>query len=114
MVQPGLDRARAKARKQRHRDGAKLEYGEKRDEGFRQVRHVDRDHVAAADAELAQRLCQTTNVAVEFAIGQLALLAGMLALPDQEGLVPDRRVAVFVDAIQNDIGGAADAPSCPW
>jgi hypothetical protein len=113
MVQAGLNRAWAEPREQRHHNRAQLQGREESDEGLRQVRHVDRDHVAPGNAEVAQSLCQPANFMVEFGESQRAPLAFVLAFPDQECLVPHRGPAVPVNAVQDNVGGAADAPARP-
>ena len=113
VLQARDQRLRTEAREQRHDDGANLQDREEGDEGFRQVGHVDAHHVALAHAHLPERAGEPAGFGVELGVAERALLIRILALPHQEGLVPHRRAAVAVDAVEHDVGGAADAPARP-
>ena len=113
VAQSSRQRLRPETREQRHQDRAELQHREERDIGLGQVRHVQADDVAAAEAERAQPAGEAADLGIEFAIAETALLGRVLAFPDQEGLFPDRAAAMAVEAIQHDVGGAADAPARP-
>ena len=113
VVETGFYGARTEAGEQRHRDRADLQDGKECGKRLGQIRHVNRDHVALADSEPAQGLRQPIDVIGKFPVGQSALLAPILTLPDQERLLPDRRAAMLVNAIEDDVGGAADTPARP-
>ncbi len=88
VAQARRQRHRPEAGEQRHQDRADLQHREERDVGLRQVRQVERDDVAAADAERSQRAGEPAHLAIELGISQRALLGRVLALPDQERSVP--------------------------
>ena len=113
VVEAGLDRAGAESGEQRQDDCADLQRCEESDESLGQVRHVDSNHVATTYAETAQSLCEPPDLAVELPVSQRALLALVFAFPEQKRLVPHRGSPVLVDAVQDDVGGAAHAPARP-
>ena len=90
---------------------------------FRIAKNATKSRAGSACRSRPRRPCQSracasacanrVDVTVKFPVGQRALLALVLTFPDQERLVPDRRAAMLVDAIENDVGGAADAPVRP-
>src|SRR6185312_2862181 len=113
MVEARQDGSGTETREQRHHDRADLEDRKESNKGFGQVGYVDRNHIALADTELNQRPCKAIDLTGKFPVAHRPLLALVLALPDQERLVPDRRAAMPVDAVEDDVGGSADTPSRP-
>ncbi|CCK16116.1 hypothetical protein BN136_2126 [Cronobacter universalis NCTC 9529] len=61
--------------------------GEHRHGGFRHHRHIDGDHIAFLNAEIGQRVCEAADIAVEFAIADVFALGGVVAFPDDGGLI---------------------------
>ena len=113
VIEARLDRLWTEAGEEWHHNRADLQDCEERDKRLRQIGHVDRDDIALADVKLEKALRETPDLVRERPIGQMLLFAAVLAFPDQEGPIPCRRVAVPVDAVENDICGAADAPARP-
>ena len=91
-----MDRADARAR-------------EHRDRQLGNQRQVDRDAVAALDAERLQHVRELTDLAVEIAVGQRAAVA-WLAFPDDRRLVAARSANVPIDAVDAGVERAADEP----
>ena len=113
IVQAGHDGLRPEARKQGHQHGANFQYGKEGDEGLRQVGQVQADPVALADVQRLQGPGQAADFGIKLAVAQGLAVFRVFTLPDQEGLLPHRRAAVPVQAVEHDVGGAADAPACP-
>ena len=70
---------------------------------------VERDAVAALDAERLEDVGEGTDLAVEVPVGQRPPVA-RLALPDEGGLVAARGTDVPIEAVGADIELAADEP----
>jgi hypothetical protein len=113
-LQAGHQRLRPEAAEQRHQHRTELEHREEGDEGLGQVGHEQADHVALADAQVgASAPARRATSASNSAVAQRAPFGRVFAFPDEEGLPPARRAAVAVQAVQHDVGGAADAPVGP-
>ena len=107
------DRVRRETAEHHHVDGAHARAGEHRDHGFRDHRQVDRDPIALAHTELAQRIGQLAYARMQVAIADaLGRQLRVVVLEDQRGLVATRgQVAVeAVDArVELAVGVPADA-----
>ena len=57
---------------------------------FRHHRHIDSDHVAFFNAFIQQDVGKAAHVAVQFFIGNVFALRGIIAFPDNRRLVPAR------------------------
>src|SRR3546814_20094353 len=77
--------------------------------GFRNHRHVDGDAVALLDAARLQGIGEAADVLEELTIGDVLLLGGAVALPDDGGVVQLGR-QVTVDAVVAGVGGAVGVP----
>src|SRR3546814_20465101 len=73
--------------------------------GFRNHRHVDGDAVALLDATRLQGIGEAAAVLEELAIGDVLVLGGAVALPDDGGVVLLGR-QVTVDAVVAGVGVA--------
>src|SRR5438270_670349 len=71
---------------------------QQRNRKFGRHSHVDCDAIAAFDSEALQHVREPLHLIVQFAIGQLADLAG-LALPERRDLVSSRSYCVAVNAV---------------
>ena len=83
--------------------------GEHRDRQLRDHRHVDRDPVARADAELLERVGRLLDLALEVGVGDRPRVA-RLADPVVGDLVAEAVLDVAVDAVVGDVQLAADEP----
>jgi hypothetical protein len=68
-------------------DRAEPGAGEHRVSRLRDHRHIDGDPVAAPDAAVAQHVRHPAHLRMQFAVGDVALLGGVVALPDDRHLV---------------------------
>ncbi len=114
VIQPRDQGLRPETGKQRHQHGADLEHREKRDKGFRHIRHVQPDAITACYAQRFKRRRQPAYLGIKLTISVGALRLWILAFPYEEGLFPHRRATMPVEAIQHNIGRAADAPARPF
>src|SRR5690606_7072548 len=78
--------------------------------------HVNDHPVAGRDAEGRERAREAHDLAVQLEVGQgadlgLAVRTLGLALPDERGLVPQRRVEVAIEAALADVQARADEPA---
>ncbi len=90
-------------------DGADPGAGEHRHGRLGDHRHVDCDAVAALDAELLQDVGEDADVVMEFAIGDVARLARVVAFPDDGRLVAAGG-QMAVEAIGGDVEGPVLVP----
>ena len=91
-----MDRADAARRRAWHRPA-------------RDHRHVDRDAIALPDAVLLQHVGEAADVLVELAVGDLPIVIGIVALPDDRRLVAPL-LQVPVDAVVGDVEHAVLEP----
>ena len=89
VVVPLGDRLGGEAAEDHAVDRADPGTGQHGDRQFRHQRHVDRNHVALADAQLLQHVGEPADLGVQHLVGQHAGVA-RLAFPDQGRLVPPR------------------------
>ena len=90
-------------------DRADAGAGQHGDGQFLDHRHVDRDAVALLDAAALEHVGELADLLVELAVGELCVLAGLVAFPDDRDLVA-ARLQVPVQAVVGDVGLAADEP----
>ncbi|CCJ90048.1 hypothetical protein BN132_1976 [Cronobacter turicensis 564] len=83
--------------------------GKHRDGGFRHHRHIDSDHVAFLNAERGQGVREATDVAVKFAVANVFALGGVVAFPDDGGLIA-ALVEVSVKAVRREVQRAVFIP----
>ena len=81
------ERIRREAAEHDRMDGADARAGEHRVGRFRDHRHVDGDAVALLDAVLLQHIGEAADMPVELVIGDLAVVVGIVAFPDDRRLV---------------------------
>ena len=93
----GMDRADARAGEHRHRD-------------LGNHRQVDRDPVAAPDAFGLQHVGEAAHALVQVAIGDRERFAGVVALPQDRGLVA-ARAQMPVEAVRADVELAVLEPA---
>ncbi|MNS56602.1 hypothetical protein D3C72_894640 [compost metagenome] len=67
--------------------GTDARAGEHRHGGFRHHRHINGDHIAFFDALFKQHVGKTTDVAVQLFISNVFALRGVVAFPDNGGLI---------------------------
>ncbi|CCE09981.1 hypothetical protein BRAS3843_3500009 [Bradyrhizobium sp. STM 3843] len=87
-------------------DRADTGAGQHRIGGFRDHRQIDRDPVALADIAVAQDVGHLADFVVQLAIGNVPALRGIVALPDDRGLVAasgEMPVDAVVGGVQNAI-----------
>ena len=77
--------------------------------GFRDHGQVDRDRIALPHAVMFQDVGEAADQAMQFLIGDEALLAG-LPFPQNRDLVLARRSQVAIEAVIADVGLTADEP----
>lgn len=68
-------------------DSADARAGQHGDGGFRHHRHIDSNDIAFFNAQIEQYVGKTANIAMELAISDVFALAGVIAFPDDRGLV---------------------------
>ena len=85
--------------------------GEHRDWQLGNHRHVDGDAIAAAHAELLQRVGCLVDLLIEIAVGEDPAVA-RLAFPVVGDLVATAGVDVAIEAVDGDVELATDEP--PW
>ena len=61
--------------------------GQHGDGGFRHHWHIDSDDIALFNAEVEQDVSKAADVVMELAISDVFALAGVVAFPDNRGLV---------------------------
>ena len=112
MNQPIADWPRPEAGKQRHDDCADLGNGKKGRCHFRHHRQVECNHVALLDTQFAQSAREAAGFCVQLRVAPAAHCA-IFAFPHHGLSFPDRRPAMAVERISDQIGGAANAPAWP-
>jgi hypothetical protein len=83
--------------------------GEHRIGRFRDHRHVDGDAITLVDAVCLQHIGEAADMLVQFAIGDLLVVIGIVAFPDDRHLIA-AFFQVPVDAIVGDVGDAILEP----
>ena len=89
---------------------AEARAGEHRRDRLRDHRHVDRDPVARADAELGQGVGGLTDQLLQLGVGDVARLALTIADPVVRDLVAEARLDVTVEAVHRRVELAAHEP----
>jgi hypothetical protein len=82
---------------------------EHRDRQLRDHRQVEGDPISLSDAETFQDVREPADFAMELAVGEHALVAG-LPLPDDRRLVAPRAVQVTVETVDRDVELPPDEP----
>ena len=80
-------RLRREAAEDHRVDGTNAGAGQHGHRRFRHHRHIDSHHVAFFHAQREQCIGEAANIAVQFAIANVFTLAGIVAFPDDGGLV---------------------------
>ena len=112
VVEPGDDGVGAEPGEQRQHDRPDPGNCQQRDGRLGDVGQIDRDDVAGADAQPPQARGHARDLLGELGIGERQPIA-VLTEPFERGLAGGRRISPFVEAVQHDVGAAADAPARP-
>ena len=72
----------------------------------RHHRHIDSNHVAFFNPEVRQHIGETAHVGIQFTVGDVLALAGVVAFPDDGGLI-----AAFGEVAVETIGENFGVPS---
>jgi hypothetical protein len=83
--------------------------GQHREGQFGDHRHIDRDAVALFDAARFEHIGEFADFGVHFAVGEGGVFTGLIAFPDNGGLLGPG-IEVPVEAVVDDIGRAALEP----
>ena len=114
QARAGVDNAsghclRREAAKNHRVDGADAGAGQHRHRGFRHHRHIDGDHVAFFNPEAEQHIGEAAHVRMQFTVGDVLALAGVVAFPDDGGLIAALG-EVAVEAVGGEVQGAVFIP----
>ena len=90
-------------------DGADARTGQHGIGRLRDHRHVDRDPVALHDVAVAQDVGEAADLVMQLLVGDLLVVLGIVAFPDDRDLVGARR-QMAVDAVVGDVGDAVLEP----
>ncbi len=90
-------------------DSADARAGQHGDGGFRHHRHIDSNDIAFFNAQIEQYVGKTANIAMELAISDVFALAGVVAFPDDRGLVA-ALVQMAVETVGREVQGAIFIP----
>ncbi len=90
-------------------DSADARAGQHGDGRFRHHRHIDSNDIAFFNAQIEQYVGKTANIAMELAISDIFALAGVVAFPDDSGLVA-ALVQMAVETVGREVQGAIFIP----
>ena len=109
VVDPVPQRLRAEAAKDHGVHGADARARQHGDGEFWNQRQIDRNPVAALDAERLHHVGELADLAIQVEVGQRAPIP-RLTFPDERGLISARAAHMTVDAVDARIQSAADEP----
>ena len=90
-------------------NGADARTCQNRDRDLGDHRQIDGDPVALLDAERFHRVGKLAHLFIEFAIGDVLMVSGLVSLPDDRGLVAAGR-EMTVETIGRRVEGAVEIP----
>ncbi len=91
-------------------DRADARAGEHRDRRLGYHRHVDRNPIAFFRAQRLERVCESTDAFVQFAVGDLEILTRIVTFPD-DGDVIAFAIEVTIDAVVTNVQRAIVKPA---
>ena len=97
------ERIRREAAEHHRMDRADARAGEHRERRLGDHRQIDGDAVALLDAARLEHIGEAADLVVQLAIGDLAVVLGIVAFPDDRDLVAALR-EMAVDAVMGDVG----------
>ena len=110
VVDPGRQFARGEAAEHHRMNGADACTGQHRNHRFRHHRHIEKNAVALADAEVAQHAAEHLRLGEQAMVGDGPLRAGERRIVDDGGLLAAPGIDMAVDRVE---AGVADPVGKP-